>query len=517
MKKSRKAAIHPLCAQEQGCRGKREKKRKKRNRPLVRDEGVELRNLLQIDSFAPPLTAADTLSHLDVELHRTGKMSDDGLMLNFAAPSAKPVLRRASGKRHHERPRVSSTRRDGPDKTATANASASPSASTLTTTPAQNVASPSTSMIVKEHRVAEKPVAGKPVAGKPVAEKAAPQSARPGPESKQVSTTTATAARRGGFISSLFTGNASMPRSRQAESSHKDGLSEPTNAPSAGTPFGALGLDPLLVTHLQSPKMSIEQPTGIQRASLPFLLSPSNIGRDALLHAQTGSGKTLSFLLPIIQSFLPLCETSWIDRSCLGTVAIILAPTRELAHQIYEVAERLCSLNLATAKSGDGDGEDEDDEGEAGESSATRRTRWIIPGILSGGATRNHEKSRLRKGLPLIVATPGRLLDHLRNTSSLDVCRSRCDSEPCSLKTLVSGRRSEGRRIEASSFPSLPSSPFVGDILTPPIAAQWKSTLSVQLRKTMILDFPEEMAWRKRAMRRIKRCLVGITMYFCFN
>lgn len=174
------------------------------------------------------------------------------------------------------------------------------------------------------------------------------------------------------------------------------------------------------------------RPTGIQRTGLPALLSGDE-SRDVLIHSQTGSGKTLTYLLPILQSLLPLCSETWIDRS-VGTLAIILAPTRELARQIYEVAEKLCQLHLSLrdqheedkASASDADSEDSDDDSDDDDTPATaRRTRWLVPGLLSGGSTKNHEKSRLRKGIPILVATPGRLLDHLQNTSSFDVGKCR--------------------------------------------------------------------------------------------
>lgn len=191
-----------------------------------------------------------------------------------------------------------------------------------------------------------------------------------------------------------------------------------TNAPTDTSTFTGLGLDPLLAAHLKSKRMEIgERPTGIQRTGLPALINGDD-SRDVLLHSQTGSGKTLTYLLPILQSLLPLCTETWIDRS-VGTLAIILAPTRELARQIYEVAEKLCQLHLSLKEAeAERNGDDE-------EADQIRRTRWMIPGLLSGGSTKNHEKSRLRKGIPILVATPGRLLDHLQNTSSFDVGKCR--------------------------------------------------------------------------------------------
>jgi ATP-dependent RNA helicase DDX31/DBP7 len=161
--------------------------------------------------------------------------------------------------------------------------------------------------------------------------------------------------------------------------------------------------------------MDISKPTSIQRASLLALLprGDSTSPRDAFIQSQTGSGKTLSYLLPILHDFLPLSTNSYIDRS-IGTLAIIVAPTRELAKQISDVLEVLLKLRLRPLDAAPDD-----------ETTDTRLTRWLVSGLLTGGATRGHEKARLRKGIPILVATPGRLLDHLQNTSSFDVSRCR--------------------------------------------------------------------------------------------
>ncbi|KAI0344702.1 DEAD-domain-containing protein [Trametopsis cervina] len=214
-------------------------------------------------------------------------------------------------------------------------------------------------------------------------------------------------------ISSLFTSNPQVDVS--AASSIPRPISRPSNAPLDSSTFTGLGLDPLIVSHLQS-KTNITKPTSIQRAALPALLSSlgeDTSSRDVFIQSQTGSGKTLSFLLPIIQDLLPLSSHSYIDRS-IGTLAIIIAPTRELAKQISDVLEALLTLRLRPA----------DESAEDG-SAGPRLTRWLVSGLLTGGATRTHEKARLRKGLPILVATPGRLLDHLQNTSSLNVGKCR--------------------------------------------------------------------------------------------
>lgn len=224
------------------------------------------------------------------------------------------------------------------------------------------------------------------------------------------------------IISSLFSANPVYERVTQVAPV----LGAPSNAPIDTTSFAGLGLDPLLVHHLKN-KMDIAAPTGIQKSALPFMLSaPLDINarreededgnllpvaeeglQDIFIQSQTGSGKTLSFLLPIIQTLLPLSRLSYIDRS-IGTLAIILAPTRELAQQISKVVESILSMALSLQ-------DDEEDRG---------YTRWLVSGLLVGGSTRTHEKAKLRKGVPILVATPGRILDHLQNTQSFQCAKT---------------------------------------------------------------------------------------------
>ena len=214
------------------------------------------------------------------------------------------------------------------------------------------------------------------------------------------------------IISSLFTYNPKIDAPIQQPTNPEPSV--PSNAPLDSSTFSGLGLNPLLISHLAS-KMSIERPTAIQRAALPLLLStsPTTQSRDAFLQSQTGSGKTLSYLLPIIQDLLPLSSLSYIDRS-IGTLAVIITPTRELAKQISDVLESLLKMRLRA-----------EDESTTEPDTSIQLTRWLVSGMLVGGATRAHEKARLRKGLPILVSTPGRLLDHLQNTSSFNVGKCR--------------------------------------------------------------------------------------------
>ncbi|KAI0745834.1 P-loop containing nucleoside triphosphate hydrolase protein [Earliella scabrosa] len=212
------------------------------------------------------------------------------------------------------------------------------------------------------------------------------------------------------IISSLFTSNPKIeqPLPRAASAAN----ARPSNAPLDSSTFSGLGLDPLIVAHLSS-KMNISRPTSIQRAVLPSLLPTleDRTARDVFIQSQTGSGKTLSFLLPILQDLLPLSSLSYIDRS-IGTLAVIIAPTRELAKQISDVLEALLKLRLRASD-------------ESAEDAAPRLTRWLVSGLLTGGENRTHEKARLRKGVPILVSTPGRLLDHLQNTSSFNIGKCR--------------------------------------------------------------------------------------------
>ncbi|EAW24816.1 ATP-dependent RNA helicase HAS1 [Aspergillus fischeri NRRL 181] len=123
--------------------------------------------------------------------------------------------------------------------------------------------------------------------------------------------------------------------------------------------------------------MGFDTMTEIQRRTIPPLLA----GRDVLGAAKTGSGKTLSFLIPAVEM---LSALRFKPRN--GTGVIVVSPTRELALQIFGVARELCQYHSQTY------------------------------GIVIGGANRRAEAEKLMKGVNLLIATPGRLLDHLQNT-----------------------------------------------------------------------------------------------------
>lgn len=192
-------------------------------------------------------------------------------------------------------------------------------------------------------------------------------------------------------VSSLFTYNpTTKPPAPPETQDEQQPAPEPSNAPLPATasPFTSLGLSPFLSTYITQ-SLSLTAPTAIQKAAITQLLQEDS---DAFIQAETGSGKTLAYLLPIVQRIIALStDTAKINRTS-GLFALILAPTRELTHQISAVLTRLL-----------------------------RSLPHLVAGTVTGGSTKNHEKSRLRKGLNILVATPGRLADHLEHTEVLDV------------------------------------------------------------------------------------------------
>ncbi|CEG71423.1 hypothetical protein RMATCC62417_07158 [Rhizopus microsporus] len=221
-------------------------------------------------------------------------------------------------------------------------------------------------------------------------------------------------------MSSLFSANPQIPTSYKKKSV-QPGNRDASNAPMVDSSnFAGIGINSDLADHL-STKLNVTAPTNVQAKAIPVLLGPSATVQqtlidttddiDVVVQAQTGSGKTLTYLLPIINRLVEVStapkdaikpeDQPFGDRS-IGTVAIILTPTRELAQQVLGVLTQL--VNLPRPK----------DE-------HLRRLHWIVPGIVIGGDSKAKEKARLRKGVNILVSTPGRLLDHLENTKSFDI------------------------------------------------------------------------------------------------
>jgi ATP-dependent RNA helicase DeaD len=136
--------------------------------------------------------------------------------------------------------------------------------------------------------------------------------------------------------------------------------------------FAALGLDPRLVGVLTT--LGYEEPTPVQREAIPPLLA----GRDVLGQAATGTGKTAAFALPLLHLVTPDADPR------TRTVALILVPTRELCMQVAEAVHKY------------------------------GKALGVIALPIYGGAAMETQLRMLKRGVDVVVATPGRALDHIR-------------------------------------------------------------------------------------------------------
>ncbi len=159
-----------------------------------------------------------------------------------------------------------------------------------------------------------------------------------------------------------------------------------TASPDGSTPaagFSGLGLDPRVVEALAV--LGYEEPTPVQREAIPPLLA----GRDVLGQAATGTGKTAAFALPLLHILTPEADPR--ER----TRAFILVPTRELAMQVAEAVHKY------------------------------GKSMGIIAMPIYGGASMETQIRALKRGVDVVVATPGRALDHIRRkTLRLDGVRT---------------------------------------------------------------------------------------------
>ena len=125
--------------------------------------------------------------------------------------------------------------------------------------------------------------------------------------------------------------------------------------------------------------MGFETPTSIQELVIPHALD----GRDILASAPTGTGKTAAFLLPACQFLL-----DYPRKQPGATRILILTPTRELALQVYEQAKAM-----------------------------TKHTQ-LVCGVITGGINYGTDKETLSQNLDILVATPGRLLEHIEKETA---------------------------------------------------------------------------------------------------
>ena len=148
------------------------------------------------------------------------------------------------------------------------------------------------------------------------------------------------------------------------------------------TDFDHFGLDPRLIAAVRA--MGYTTPTPIQSKAIPVVMK----GRDVMGAAQTGTGKTAGFALPILNRIMVHASTS-MSPARHPVRALILAPTRELADQVAVNVKQYCSQSPLRCA------------------------------VVFGGVDMAPQTEALRGGVEVVVATPGRLLDHLqsKNTS----------------------------------------------------------------------------------------------------
>ena len=153
-------------------------------------------------------------------------------------------------------------------------------------------------------------------------------------------------------------------------------VTTPSDTPAATITFADFGLDPLIQKAVSEQGYTI--PTPIQAQSIPHVLA----GSDLMGAAQTGTGKTAAFVLPIIQKILRHASNS-ASPARHPIRALVLTPTRELAVQVAENAASYSKhTDLRTA-------------------------------VVYGGVDMKEQVALLRNGVEILIATPGRLLDHI--------------------------------------------------------------------------------------------------------
>ncbi|WP_323011663.1 DEAD/DEAH box helicase [Castellaniella sp.] len=156
-------------------------------------------------------------------------------------------------------------------------------------------------------------------------------------------------------------------------------MTESTPTDSTAEPivqFGQFGLHPGIMQAIQA--TGYVSATPIQAKAIPIALS----GRDVMGAAQTGTGKTAAFSLPILHRLMPFANTS-ASPARHPVRALILTPTRELADQIHENVQRYSQFVPLRAA------------------------------VVFGGVDIRPQKEQLRQGCEILIATPGRLLDHI--------------------------------------------------------------------------------------------------------
>ncbi|KAF2455843.1 P-loop containing nucleoside triphosphate hydrolase protein [Lineolata rhizophorae] len=167
----------------------------------------------------------------------------------------------------------------------------------------------------------------------------------------------------------------------ERSSSDEESRPEPKPAPSRikaeNATFASLGVHPWLVSSLSA--MEIRRPTGIQKGCIPEILN----GKDCIGGSRTGSGKTVAFAVPMLQR--------WAEDPC-AIFGLVLTPTRELALQIFEQFKAISA------------------------------PQNLKPALITGGGDMRQQAITLSQRPHVVIATPGRLADHIGTSGEDTIC-----------------------------------------------------------------------------------------------
>lgn len=161
----------------------------------------------------------------------------------------------------------------------------------------------------------------------------------------------------------------------------------PQDTPRFGDLLGSTAVDPIIVNTITE-DLKFDHMMPVQAATLHELLPPKR--SDCLVQAKTGTGKTVAFLLPALQTLIQRSQGAAADGGGSRVSLLVISPTRELAQQIAKEANNLL-----------------------------QRMRKFRVCVAIGGTNKDQEERKIRAGCEVLIATPGRLLDHMSSEEVL--------------------------------------------------------------------------------------------------
>lgn len=217
-------------------------------------------------------------------------------------------------------------------------------------------------------------------------------------------------------------------------------------------------LHPYLISNLEQ-NFEIKTLTKVQNMAIPQLLETryeSKIKhRHFIINSGIGTGKILSYIVPIVNN-LALMEPK-IDRTA-GIYALILLPTRDLAAKVSEIFSQLCRSFL-----------------------------WVVPGLLTGGERKKSEKARLRKGLNILITTPGRLIDHMEHSKSMNFSKMKYCVLADAHRLLDSERAEVAKQIAIVLRKRLPAN-CIRCVVTATLTKKLEKLIEIILTNPHIID-----------------------------